>query len=229
MTSVEPLSRGQQLLLQRLMAAHILTDDQARDLFQELSSEMDEKFPSLERCFGSINQQLTKGFGLEIMTVVMDAAPAAAGGGTGARAVKKEKFHAVINVHDDEVAKQAFSSHMNAHERALIRLIVEKLVDEGRPTDRKTLINLRLELEEPYKLTLGQSEHCVELLLDEQWLVVAPADNDGTDAAGSGRRRRESMQAKLQLGPRMYLELSHLLMSLGMGQDELPQFIFHRN
>jgi Nse1 non-SMC component of SMC5-6 complex len=222
MATVKPLSRGQQLLLQRLMAAHILTDDQARDLFQELSTDMDETFPSLERCFGSINQQLTKGFGLEIM----DAAPTAAASGSASRTVKKEKFHAVINVHDDEVAKQAFGSHINAHERALIRLIVEKLVDEGHPTDRKTLINLRLELEEPYKLTLAQSEHCVELLLDEQWLVVAPADdNNGT---GSGRRR-ESLQAKLQLGPRMYLELSHLLMSLGMGQDELPQFIFHRN
>ena len=217
MSEVEPLSVGQQLLLQRLMAAHIMTDHQARELFEELSNEMDGAFRSMEHCFGSINKQLTKGFGLEIATVCMSSGD---GDENDENNNAKQKFHAIINRHDDDVAKKSFGFSFNLHERALIRLVIGKLVEDG-SSDRKTLINLRSDLQEPYKLTLSQAEHCIEVLLEEEWLILGPEENNG-------RRRRESMQAKVQMGPRAYLELSQVLTNMGMEEDELPQFIFHR-
>ena len=186
-----------------------MTDHQARELFEELSNEMDGTFRSMEHCFGEINKQLTKGFGLEIATVCMT------NGYT-----EKQKYHAIINRHDDEVAKKSFGFTFIQHEKALIRLVVEKLVEDG-SSDRKTLINLRSDLKEPYKLTLPQAEHCIEVLLEEEWLILGPEEENGA-------RRRESIQAKVRMGPRSYLELSQVLTNMGLGEEELPQFIFHR-
>ena len=219
---VQPLARGQQLMLQRLLAAHVLSDDQAKTLYQELrqgddndASQQDPQ--SLEEAFQEINAQLTKAFGLEVATVSMSLDDKT----TTTNRPKHTKYHAIINQHADAVAKQAFSHSFNPHERSMIRLILEKLVTDGvdTPCQRKDLVNLRAELVEPYKLTLQGAEHVVETLVQEQWLVVSES---------ATQSRRDSMQATLQLGPRSYLELSHLLTDLGLPQEELPQFIFHR-
>jgi hypothetical protein len=214
MTDVQPLARGQQLMLQRLLAAHVLSDDQAKTLYQELlqgdddhdnNASQQEDPQTLEEAFQEINAQLTTAFGLEVATVNLS----------------QTKYHAIINQHADGVAKQAFAQSFSPHERSMIRLILEKLVNDGAdtPCQRKDLINLRGDLVEPYKLSLQGAEHLVETLVQEQWLVISEA---------ATQSRRDSMQASLQLGPRSYLELSHLLTDLGLPQEELPQFIFHR-
>jgi hypothetical protein len=224
-TDVQPLARGQQLMLQRLLAAHVLTDDQAKTLYQELQEADDndddasQQDPpqTLEEAFQEINAQLTTAFGLEVATVSMKL-----------DTTHHTKYHAIINQHADGVAKQAFGNSFTPHERSMIRLILEKLVnDDGAEDDnnapsscqRKDLVNLRADLVEPYKLSLQGAEHLVETLVQEQWLVVS------VEATQS---RRDSMKATLQLGPRSFLELSHLLTDLGFPQDDLPQFIFHR-
>jgi hypothetical protein len=206
--TTQPLEREQQLFLQRVMASHCLNHKEAQGVFDELQVPND----SLEEAFEAINRQLTRGFGLEIATVVLD----------------KTKYHSVINLRNDEVSGNAFEQHYNSHERALVRLILEKFAvteqeDEGTPVialPKKDLINLRNDLQEPYKVsTVAQAEHVVEMLLDEKFLRISEA---------SSTQRRESMQTLVELAPRAYLELSTYLTELGVPQESMPQFLFHR-
>lgn len=272
------LNPEHQLFLQRLFAEHVMSDRRAnRVYYDEICNRHENnedehgnikrtKKPRLaiQPVLSKINNQLKKGFGLEIVTVILDGEP----------------YHAVINVHADEVAKQQ-DQHFNPHERALIRLILQhfvaQAVDGSGSTDvgaddgdaspvlsivcpRQDLVNLRSDLQEPYKLSLQQAEHVVDNLLDETWLRTSKRDFDAEDedddnhggvdededyddVDGSNRRkrkrgtddnrkrtnRRRTLQAGLELAPRTYLELSHVLVEMGMEQDELPQFIFHRD
>jgi hypothetical protein len=211
--TTQPLEREQQLLLQRVMASHCLNHKDAQRVFDELRVQND----SLEDAFETINRQLTRGFGLEIATVVLD----------------KTKYHSVINLRNDEVSGNAFELHYNSHERALVRLILEKFVAAAETDDdvteavgpialpKKDLINLRNDLVEPYKLsTVAHAQHVVEMLLDEKFLRISEA---------STTPRRESMQTLVELAPRAYLELSTYLAELGVPQDSMPQFLFHRS
>lgn len=201
MAATKPLSRGQQCLLQRLMAAHVLSDSQAIDLFDKLN---DSHCNSLEECWKEVNTQLTQGFGLEVATVSL--------GGT--------RYHAIVNLHPDDIAKQCFPM-FNPHQRAFVRKVLDTIVvqSDGRPdgaVPRMDLVNLKTQLGEPYKvLGLSEAEKCLDDLLDEKWLVVKGNEN-----------RRCSMSQEYSLGPRTFLELSHLLKDFGL--EDLPQFIFHR-
>ena len=217
--TTQPLAREQQLFLQRVLASHCVSHAEAKSLFKELKVPND----SLEDAFEDINRQLTKGFGLEIATVVLD----------------KTKYHSIINLRNDEVAADAFEHRYNTHEKALIRLMLAKFAqdesadddnddddDEGGRSSavvsipKKDLINLRTELEEPYKIgSVAQAEHVVDLLIEEQFLRIVEG----------GGSRRESMQVQLELAPRAYLELSTHLTELGIPQDKMPQFLFHRS
>jgi hypothetical protein len=222
------LSRVDQLLLQRLMAHHVLEDKEAKQMLSDIykNKTMTQMTPSqsqndeggeetpkeLEECFAAINQQMTKGFGLEISSVVLD----------------RTKYHAVMNSHADEISKKSFDRHFDAHDRQFILLILQHLVDNndngtnnGKGIPRRDLYNLRGELEEPYKMSLQGAEHVVESLLQQHWLRTLLLDDDDEN-------RRASMQANLELAPRTYLELSHLLVDMGIPQDDLPQFLFHR-
>lgn len=211
-----PLEREQQLLLQRLMASHCMSHKEVKRIFEELQVSNN----SLEDAFETINRQLTKGFGLEIATVVID----------------RTKYHSVINLRNDEISGKAFEAHYNAHERALVRLILERFAqcssvkqdDEEKEENivvtlpKKDLINLRADLQEPYKLTVDQATHVVDMLLDEHFLRMS-------SGVTTLSQRRESMQTKLELGPRAYLELSAHLTELGIPQSSMPQFLFHRS
>jgi hypothetical protein len=201
-STTQPLVREQQLFLQRVLANHCVSHDDAQSLFKDLNVPND----SLEEAFEEINRQLTKGFGLEIATVVID----------------KTRYHSIINLRNDDVAADAFEHRYNTHEKALIRLMLGKFVQESEDgpisLPKKDLINLRTELEEPYKIgSVAQAEHVVDMLMDEKFLRIV---------AGG---RRESMQTELELAPRAYLELSTHLTELGIPQDKMPQFLFHRS
>jgi hypothetical protein len=271
MPLTQSLPRGQQLLLQRLMAAHVLSDDDAQAIFAELSQYdntdtqkddeeeageeddndgrasqqqpiMGEGIETLEDAFVSINQQLKPGFGLEIVTMVdqqPDGSPA-------------ERYHAVVDLLVDDVAKKhSFEKSYSPHERAFIRLLMQKLVEDDNLALRKMdCINLRTDLKGNFKLSLQQAERLVQVLLDEHWLRVSTRvddddddeeeednDHDGEDVSQprgrqktskNKRRRRDSVRNKLELAPRSYMELSHYLSGLGLDDDDLPQFLFHR-
>jgi hypothetical protein len=197
----EPLPKGQKVMLQSLLANHTLNDEEAQTLLDSVDEEA-MGATSLNQCFESINRQLTKGFGLEIVSMMN----------------KGKKIHAVINQHADDVAKNSFSSRLDPHARAFVRQVLEVLSTDG-PSARSTLINLRSELKEPLRMDLETAERHVEMLLEEEYLFFEE---------GTGENRRDSMSAKIKLGPRAFLELMHLLTDLGFPQEELPQMFFYR-
>uniref|UniRef100_A0A7R9WYG5 Non-structural maintenance of chromosomes element 1 homolog n=1 Tax=Craspedostauros australis TaxID=1486917 RepID=A0A7R9WYG5_9STRA len=207
MASVHRLPYGQQLMLQRLMASHVMTETKAKALYEELKDDMEGTCSNVEECFSQINAQLSTAFGLEIATVRM---------AVGAHK-KPKKYHTVINQNADDVSKDAFGFHYNKHELAFIKLVMQQLV-ESRGSQKKDLVNCRGELKEPYSLTLAGAEHCVETLLEDKWLVATDADTN----------RRRSMQGTIQIAPRSFVELSHMLVDIGYPREELPQFFFHR-
>lgn len=210
----EPLTKGQQMLLQRLMANHVMTDAEATTLFEQIKEANDidiGRCNDLKHALDKINKQLRRGFGLQIATMVStsDILPPAG-----------QKFHAIIDQHADDVAKESFLSHYDMNERAYLRIILEYLAcTEPSPiVARSTLINQRLELKDPYKLSLDGAGTCIDKLIDEHWLTMVDETH----------QRRDSMTANIQLGPRAYLELSHLLIDYGFPKEDLPQFIFYK-
>jgi hypothetical protein len=213
-SATEPLVKGQQLFLQRLLAAHCFDDDQALMTFKELKPAMDGACENLNDCLSQINTQLTKGFGLEVATV----------------SIKEDgvfkQFHAIINTQQDKAAKDAFQSQsFDLNDRAFLRLVYEKLAEDG-TCQRSVLINLRTELKDNVSLSMARADHLIETLLEEKWLVVTQADEEAGGTQNS--RRRESVHAAIGIGPRSFLELSHYLQDLGYPEEDLPQFLFHR-
>eukprot|EP00980_Cylindrotheca_fusiformis_P001873 scaffold427_cov74-Cylindrotheca_fusiformis.AAC.3 len=221
------------------MAAHVLDDKDAKSILRDIQQQQltqddnaatnannNNASASLEECFANINQQMTHGFGLEIATVVMDAST--------------NKYHAVMNTHGgDDVSKKAFEKHFDAHDRQFILLILQHLVDATANDNdnvvvvaRRDLYNLRGELQEPYRMTLQGAEHVVESLIQQQWLRISSTTTATTankNKNNNKKRNESSMQATLELAPRSYLELSHLLVEdMGFPQDDLPQFLFHK-
>ena len=260
MNATEPLPRGQQMLLQRLIAKHCITSGKAEKEFKTLvanwkdyasrnddDDDGDEEeenqnqgkvnfmgpgINTLEDAFVSINRQLKPGFGLEIVTLV-DTFD------------NNTHYIAVINTMADEIAKKetVFAKSWNPHERAFVRLVMRSLVDQAenedddddddddedddknsRPSIRRAdLINLRSDLEGGFKLSLDHATRVVGILLEEKWLRTSLTGDS------EKQHRRESVQAKIELAPRTFLELSHYITSLGFDERKLPQFLFHRD
>lgn len=208
--TTEPLPRGQQVMLQRIMAEHTMTDEKAEALLQELiAARVDlEGVSTTAECFASINQQLKRGFGLEIMTMIVSND-------------NNNKIHAVVNADVDDVAKESYGNLLGYHERAYLRCILEALAADG-PSVRSTLVNLRTE-NESCKMDLDTADRFLETLLEQQWLAW-----DSGSGAMQQQRRRESMNSKIILGPRAYMELHQSLTDMGYPEEDMPQFIFHQ-
>jgi hypothetical protein len=203
MALTEPLTHGQQMLLQRLMAAHVLSEADATTIFGELNAAVGTGYRSIEECFRSINEQLIAGFGLEIATVSMD--------GT--------KYHALVNPHaDDDVAKASFANVLPPAEREYMLKILETLVqDEEGTTTRVNLINLRNKLDPKFRITVEDAENTLDKMVAEYWLGIHEEKEN---------RRTSLNKTEYIIGPRSYLELRHLLRDIGL--HDLPQCFYHR-
>ncbi|KAL7522023.1 hypothetical protein ACHAWX_006718 [Stephanocyclus meneghinianus] len=151
---IRPLSNSQKLFLQRLMVAHVLTDDEARDLYasirdkfanvqveeEEQESDVNPAFMGngFDHCLGLINVSLKAAFNLEICTVFLpppydpDGTPANSSSGRS-KSPSLIKYHAVVNKSNDVHAKSYASplTQSGPHELAFLRLILQKLVDIG--------------------------------------------------------------------------------------------------
>jgi Nse1 non-SMC component of SMC5-6 complex len=202
---VEPLARGQKAFNQRIMAEHCLSEKRAQAIWDELSAANDMGASSFAKSIALSNAQLDY-CGLEIVAV---SVPNKEEGGS------TQRHYAMINKHPDEIAKKCFQNKFTPKEHAFVRVVLEKII-EG-PTPRSTLINLRSEVEDGNSFRLEAAEDTLQKMLVEKWLQE------------EGGARRGSMQAKIALAPRSYLELSYLLVDeFGMDKDELPQTIYHQ-
>lgn len=208
MSLTQPLHSSQQVLLQHLLAAHVMHHDEAVAFFEKVNGT---NCRTLEECFRSINQQLMPGFGLEIATVSFEGS----------------KYHSVVNPYADEVAKESFKETLSPSQREYIRNVFEALAQDDENNDtgeervgtRMNLLNLRTKLDEKFKLNIEETEFCLDRLLSEKWLA--------TDVVEDKENRRKSLKTMYKLGPRSFLELRQLLQDFGV--IKLPQYIYHRS
>lgn len=256
MNATEELPRGQQLLLQRLMAHHCMSNKEATRTFESLVAQgkeymvdeededeenidgdeqviarfMGQGINTLQDAFVSINKQLKPGFGLEIVTMVDTSRSGA------------KHFHAVVNTAADEIARNehVFSKSWNAHERAFVRLVMGALVDQNSDDDENDeeeedddrnrnqgLVGIR-----KADLINLRSELSggFKLTLEQAERVIEVLLDEQwlRVSSSSEKNRRDSVQVLIELAPRSYMELYHYITGLGMAPDKLPQFLYHR-
>ena len=256
MNATEELPRGQQLLLQRLMAHHCMSNKEATRTFESLVAQgkeymvdeededeenidgdeqviarfMGQGIDTLQDAFVSINKQLKPGFGLEIVTMVDTSRSGA------------KHFHAVVNTAADEIARNehVFSKSWNAHERAFVRLVMGALVDQNSDDDENDeeeedddrnrnqgLVGIR-----KADLINLRSELSggFKLTLEQAERVIEVLLDEQwlRVSSSSEKNRRDSVQVLIELAPRSYMELYHYITGLGMAPDKLPQFLYHR-
>jgi hypothetical protein len=240
----EPLSTGQKIFNQRLLAEHCLTERQAEALYEELQQTYAdlEEFPSLIDCIKSANAQLQY-LGLEIVAIAMPASASDADENDededeseNSHSNKKSKrasmttstvrHYAMVNKFPDDIAKQTFQAAIfqPPSQQAYVKAVLEMLVQD-RATARSTLLNLKNTVSSAEsKVTLSEAQDALERLLEEKWLTETT-----TKSATNKAHRRGSNAAQVQLGPRAYCELSYLLTEeFGMDQESMPQQIVLR-
>jgi hypothetical protein len=217
---MEPLTVGQQLLNQRLLAEHCLPEHKLHEVWKQLGERENMGADSLAETIGICNAQM-KHIGLEIRCVAMknqninksqsnmsDTDTVASQNSSNTKTIK---YYAIVNSYPDEVGKKSFMQSMAPGEISYIKLILEHLIEE--PQSLATLLNLRPDNDQE-KVSLPTAEQIVYKLLDAKWLEW------------STKNRNNS--APIQLAPRTYMELSHLLTEeLGMEKESLPQMIIH--
>mmetsp|Transcript_12073 Transcript_12073/g.14972 ORF Transcript_12073/g.14972 Transcript_12073/m.14972 type:complete len:274 (+) Transcript_12073:250-1071(+) len=139
MDNIQPLSRPQQLFLQRLLASHVMTDSQAQALWnevQQMTIESDDSVlgRNLNDTLDRINRSLKPAFGLEVRSVSLALNYGNDNdniSSSSSSRVPTVVYHAIINCDSDEVAKVASNPTLtkSPHELALFRLILERLVE----------------------------------------------------------------------------------------------------
>jgi len=159
MNATEELPRGQQLLLQRLIANHSMTSKEATRIFEELVLHTKDYLDENEDVFedgeqegagsGSANGSRDKnnfmGQGIGTLQDAFVSINRQLKPGFGLEIVTMvdtsgngaKYFHAVVNTAADEVAKSdtVFSKSWNPHERAFVRLVMRALVDQNSNDD----------------------------------------------------------------------------------------------
>ncbi|KAL3773444.1 hypothetical protein ACHAWO_011624 [Cyclotella atomus] len=210
-TSIKPLSNSQKLFLQRLLVSHILTDNEARDLYNNIRTQFANIVPdeedndgpdpsymgnSFDHNLGLINASLLPAFNLEICTLLLP--PPYNPDDTPNNNASLIKYHAIVNKSNDGIAKShgASSSIYGPHELAYLRLLLEKLVEHDNANNKSNhkgcmgimnkmdIINTRNYLEGAHanKLSLASTESALEVFITEKWLVeMAPPGDDDSD------------------------------------------------
>lgn len=169
--NIDPLTPLQQIFLQRILAAHVLTDKQAHSLFNELlQSIQQQNRPNtlgrdLNDALSRINRSLKPAFRLEIKSVSLQLPMAASGNNDGnsgdeddnehvqdsqtsrssgsGSGSKSTVYHAIVNCDSDDVAK----THANPtftkspHELAFFRLLLERFVEKDATADENAANN----------------------------------------------------------------------------------------
>jgi len=221
----ESLSVGQQILNQRLLAEHCLTEEETQELYASVAEYCDNNDnSSLADTLASCNAQLQY-LGLEIVAVNLpnhenrsndENSDSSKQNNSSS---KHQRYYAMVNKFPDDIAKAAFQAHLfqPPQQQAYVKAVLQKLCqgdDDGTAT-RAVLLNLRNDLD---KLPLAAAEDALERLLEEKWLTET-----------GNNKRRGSNAAEIRLGARAYCELSYMLTDeFGMDPNDLPQQILLR-
>ena len=156
--TIAPLTNSTKLFLQRLLVAHVVTDDEAQKLYDSIKSKFahvvvtppnsnddddgitDHGYMgnNLDHCFGIINASLVPGFELELRTVslpVNNNDKISNDNDTSNRNKRQKliRYHCITNNTNDNIAKvSAYPiSKGGPHEMAYFRLVIERIVERG--------------------------------------------------------------------------------------------------
>lgn len=231
--NIPRLTIGQQLFLQRLIASKIVSNTQAKSLYDSIFDDGEDKNnnnnKSLDRCIATINKSLTKGFAFEIKTVSFPTA--------------RKLYHCVVNKKPDKISEKNACSGitlLTPHTLAYLKLILGKMLDRMNNNNTESgddddddeqegekeqdwieidLINLRNELPEQHKkkINLEEAELALQCFKCEKLLVVNPSSG-GRSGGRSGKR--------LKIGPRVYMELPEFMTNF-IGEDDMPQLVVY--
>lgn len=149
---IEPLTSQQQIFLQRFLASHVLTDNEAQSLYQNILLQSQQSQQSqhgnqlgsdLNDTLSRINHSLKPAFRLEIKSVSL-ASPFTIRSNhngtsddddndTSSRGqIKPIIYHTIVNCDPDDVAKSNANPTFtkSPHELAFFRLILERLIEK---------------------------------------------------------------------------------------------------
>jgi len=156
--TIAPLTNSTKLFLQRLLVAHVVTDDEAQKLYDSIKSKFahvvvtppnsnddddgitDHGYMgnNLDHCFGIINASLVPGFELELRTVSLpvnnnDNINNDNDASNRNKRQKLIRYHCITNNTNDNIAKvSAYPiSKGGPHEMAYFRLVIERIVERG--------------------------------------------------------------------------------------------------
>eukprot|EP01082_Thalassiosira_pseudonana_P013908 g11839.t1 g11839 contig6:697773-698823(-) len=222
--SIRPLSNSQKLFLQRLMVAHVLTDNDAKNLYNNIRdnfSDVDVPANADEEEDDDDNNNINNRDESYMGTTFDNYTSAESTPNSRRKKPALIKYHAIINRSNDTHAKNYASPLVTAtgggsHELAYFRLIFEKLIDKGNDIiqsgsattsvgcpgvmNRMDLINARTDLEGAHngKLTVCQTEEALEMLIGEGWLVemAEPGEDDEQSDNGEGGDEEEDPPKK---------------------------------
>ena len=146
--SVKELKLPQKLFLQRFLAHHVMSENDAQSLWNEILDSIENKKDlgrDLNHTLTVINGSLRTGFGFEVRTATLSIDfgesfdKSKQSPSTSPR--KKSAFtryHAIVNRDDDSIAKVNGNPSMvkgrGVHEMALFRLILERLIETNMST-----------------------------------------------------------------------------------------------
>uniref|UniRef100_A0A7S2VZ15 Non-structural maintenance of chromosomes element 1 homolog n=1 Tax=Eucampia antarctica TaxID=49252 RepID=A0A7S2VZ15_9STRA len=217
--SVKPLKDPQKQFLQRFLALHVITNDEAQSLWDEISQGTDDRRMlgrDLNHTLGVINRSLSDGFGLEVRTATLALdlgdSPSEEKLPSSGKRPTYTRYHAIVNRDEDDIAKRnanpAMSKGGGVHEMALFRLILERLVESSLTSSegdnsasaargigcqasmsRMDMLNLRTDLTGHHSNKLGISQTEKSLSLLESEGWLAPARGLDNDDDSSTEER----------------------------------------
>lgn len=137
---VQALTPAQKLFLQRMMAAKVMSDDEAKRLYREITAlvhgERRHQQPAddFERFVGKISSHLKENFDLDVRTAIIfhEAVSSSNKGGGSSGGSVTTRYHAFVNRVNDKPAELYGAFNKTPHEVALFKVILEKLIEQGK-------------------------------------------------------------------------------------------------
>ena len=150
--AVKELKLPQKLFLQRFLAHHVMSENDAQSLWNEIHDSFENKRDlgrDLNHTLSIINGSLRKGFGFEVRTATLsidfgvsfDKSKESSSTSPRKKSVFT-RYHAIVNRDDDVIAKINGNPSMmkgrGVHEMALFRLVLERIIETNMSTPEES-------------------------------------------------------------------------------------------
>jgi len=123
--AVQPLTHPQQIFLQRILASHILTDEAAQQIWNEIHAKEGsgrDLNHDLKKTFSTINKSLKPGFNMEIRSISLALQKDESSSRNERNSIV---YHTIVNCEADHTNSVLTKT---PHDLAFIRLVLEQLI-----------------------------------------------------------------------------------------------------